>query len=511
MRGIPDESTIPRGRSSQLLSRHSSAHVSVFRSIAGAAAWKGFRVAAIFHDGDSKMNYAHIARDAYDPWFSLDSVHWHTGTPRRFVNYAVLAVRRAVVNGASAIAELGPHLLRLATDTRMLSEQWQYLARHGGRAPGPNGRTYSDLGSQPPWPLLRMMSADLRKGTYPISPPRRFSFPKDPNDASRGTRTIHLINIEDRITQRGIVEVLQPLLDPRFGDRVFGFRPRRSHIHALAAAERIAIDQGRWYWVTEDIQSAFDRVPLGPLREVLHHYIPSAELVELTLTLVGTQRRWGIQQGGPLSPLLLNLYLHHHLDIPWHRSYPNTPLLRYADDLLLLCRTKREASCRWNQLQKLLLPAGMLIKGNAATAVTHNLDGGDPAEWLGFEIRRQNDAAMIRIADGAWDRLDGHLSRTHLEPNSPLRARLMMMGWVSQIGPCYEHCDQREFLDQLRRQAQAQGFDELPSHSALKRRWKRAWEHWIELRKGQRVETCGAAAVQPTCASQAADPNEPPF
>jgi hypothetical protein len=93
------------------------------------------------------MSYERLTIPAYDPGFLIESVSWHSRTRKQFVDYAVLAVKRAVEGGPSAVAELGPYLLKWASDTRMLRDAWEQLARSGGQAPGPNGRRYSDLES----------------------------------------------------------------------------------------------------------------------------------------------------------------------------------------------------------------------------------------------------------------------------------------------------------------------------------------------------------------------------
>ena len=72
--------------------------------------------------------------------------------------------------------------------------------------------------------------------------------------------------------------------------------------------------------VVEDIKDAFTRVPLNRLLDVLNIYVPSEEVLQLIRRLLDTGKRHGIRQGGPLSPLLLNLYLHHVLDVPWQKD-----------------------------------------------------------------------------------------------------------------------------------------------------------------------------------------------
>src|SRR5205823_1907836 len=114
----------------------------------------------------------------------------------------------------------------------------------------------------------------------------------------------------DRIVQRACVEILQPILDPLFDARSFGYRPRRSPQHALALAEQLARSESRWMWVAVDIKDAFGSVPLQRLLDITKKYLPDDKLIAFLKTVVGGAKLPGLRQDGPLSPLLLNLYLH---------------------------------------------------------------------------------------------------------------------------------------------------------------------------------------------------------
>ena len=144
--------------------------------------------------------------------------------------------------------------------------------------------------------------------------------PKDRADPSRGTRPISLINIEDRVVQRAVVEVIQPLLDPLFGRNILGYRPGHGRLHALALAEQIALGEGRYVFVAEDVRDAFTRVPGREAAGLGSQHVPSEDFRRLLRRVLDTGSKHGIRQGGPLSPLLLNLYLWHFLDAPWQQS-----------------------------------------------------------------------------------------------------------------------------------------------------------------------------------------------
>jgi hypothetical protein len=126
--------------------------------------------------------------------------------------------------------------------------------------------------------------------------------------------------------------------------------------------------------------------------------------MQLMERVVLTKTGKGIRQGGNLSPLLLNLYLHHLLDRRWQRQHSDMALLRWADDLLVLCRTQEQAQQAYNDLKRQLLPIGMTLKGKAELAI-HNLGVGDSAIWLGYRLSRDGGGLKATMTENAWQSL----------------------------------------------------------------------------------------------------------
>jgi len=414
--------------------------------------------------------------------FPADAAALHTGTRHDIRNRCLSELRAASTGGPKAVKEIGPYLFKWACDTRMLRGAWDTLAERGGPAPGPNGRHYEDLDDNEAWSLLSAIHDAVRDGKYAPGPVRKVKIPKDRNDASRGTRTLTLLNIEDRVVQRAVVDILQPLLDPLFGENILGFRPRRDRVHALAFAQRLAMDGKRFVWITEDIRNAFDNVPRGPLMEVVAKYVQSPELVALIERIVNVDnRKRGIPQGGPLSPLLLNLYLYHHLERQWlKKGMAGVPTIRVADDILLLCRTQKEARTAWAELDSLLQKAGLSLKHGSAESIV-DLRRGDSADWLGYRVWRGKKGLEAKIAKRAWGHLRQHLELAHEKPDSPLRAIDAINGWIDQLGPCYVHVNRSRECSRIQKLAAEYGFDEIPSRSALRFRWLQAHLRWKKL------------------------------
>lgn len=425
--------------------------------------------------------YESFLRPASDPWFSPGRIAWHRGSRHDYVARVRAAIVRAVYGGNTSIESLGPRLIDWVSSPQILRQAWDLLARKGDTAPGPNGRRYGDLDDGEVWELLRTIGRAIRNDAYRVGPELEIQILKDRSDPSRGTRPISLSNIEDRVVQRAVVEILQPMLDPRFGQNVLGYRPGRGRLHALALAEQIAVADGRQVFVVEDIRDAFPNVPIGRLRDVLALHIPSQELLRLIGHLLDTGRKHGLRQGGPLSPLLLNLYLHHFLDEPWRKTWPKVPMIRVADDILLMCRSLEEASQACVGLESLLQPANMPLKYSPENSM-HDLRAGDSVTWLGFKIRMGEGGLRATIAKRLWARLDEYLMLAHEKPDSAIRATATINGFVDQLGPCYPFIKRSRFYETLTSLAAKQGFDEIPSRDAVVARWRRAYRRWCDIR-----------------------------
>jgi len=394
------------------------------------------------------------------------------------MRYRMLATQQASQKLAG-LNVLAPDLLSLISDERTLYTAWEHLANNGGDAPGPDGCRYDDFTPSEIWRWCRGERDSIRSGEYFAG---EESVHKIAKGTGRGFRELVLQSIFDRVVHRGVVEVMQPLVDPLFDARSFGYRPKKGPLRALAVAERLYGSGKRGAWVSVDIRNAFPSVPIGRLLGVLRHYFPDDDLLAFFAILTQPGMTTGLRQGSPLSPLLLNLYLHHLLDQKWRGLYPQIPLLRFADDILLLCRTQQEASDAYADLSKLVRNAGFELKEGREKAIT-NLVTGRKMKWMGFGIGMAKGGLSYTVTDEAWDKLEEGLASAHAKPNSPIAANLTIKGWIADKGPCFPHSNLGAACNRIERLAANQGFEEVPTREKLIGLWQRAHARWCKLRR----------------------------
>ena len=261
---------------------------------------------------------------------------------------------------------------------------WLAVKRNGG-APGIDGMTTQQLRDhvRKHWETIR---AKLLSGTYVPSPVRRVEIPK-PNG---GVRLLGIPTVLDRWIQQMLLQALQPILDPTFSAHSFGFRPGKSAHDAVRAAQNY-IQAGKDWVVDMDITKFFDRVN----HDILMQRIGQTIRDKRVLRLIGKYLRAGVMiegvvqsseegtpQGGPLSPLLANIYLD-ALD----RELEGRDLAfsRYADDCNIYVSSQRAA-------ERVLASITEWIKKHLRLEVNATKSGVGRAwerKFLGFRINPQ--------------------------------------------------------------------------------------------------------------------------
>ena len=406
-----------------------------------------------------------------------DPVLMHRGDFQRVLPRHQWHVARVFREGSSwDFQVLSQSLLGRIGDERFLMIAARHLRRRGGKAPGDNGLCLADLDTSGLWSMCRTLAAAIASGTYKPGPGRVVSIPKAGKPGE--FRELTILNVQDRIVGRAVTLVLGELLERRFSPRSFGFRPGRSTHTALATALTIARQHGRWHWACDDVKSAFDVIPRRRFLDACRRHFPR-DVVEFIDLISTTESGRGIRQGSPESPLLANLYFDRFLDQPWQAKHPDTPLIRYADDLLLLCRTAEEAAAKYAAMAQMARSAGTPLKGLAESSIM-SLRGGQAVTWLGYTIRREANHVAVRIADKAWQHLEWRLDKANVSPFSSVRASQIATGWINYMGPCFPFENHEEVVAQVRSVATARALEEIPGDGKLIEMWSAAHDRWTE-------------------------------
>jgi len=282
----------------------------------------------------------------------------------------------------------------------VLWRAWAAVRANNG-APGIDRTTLADVEEYGVVRLLDELAGDLKAGRWRPLPARRVLIPK-PGSIER--RPLSIPTVRDRVVQAAMKIVLEPIFEADFLSCSFGFRPKRSAHDAL----QVLIDEswrGRRWVVETDIANCFEAIPHNKLMQAIQERVCDQGVLRLLRAMLragvmdqGTLRRavTGTPQGGVVSPLLANLYLH-RLDRAWS-SRQHGVLVRYADDLVVMCSTRQQAEAALERLRSLLADLGLEPKA-AKTRIVHLQVGGEGLDFLGFHHRLVRSAGRVGRRD----------------------------------------------------------------------------------------------------------------
>ena len=317
-------------------------------------------------------------------------IHGTRPSPTRGVEGldAVRALQHALYRAAKADPGRRFHALYDKVHRRdVLQRAWGQVRRNSG-APGVDQTTVTDVEEYGVDRLLDELEAELKAGAYRPLPARRVLIPK-PGSGER--RALSIPSVRDRVVQAAVKTVLEPVFEADMLACSFGFRPRRATHDAL----QVLIEeswQGRRWVVETDVADCFGSIPHSGLMSAVEERVSDRRMLALLRAFLragvmeqGSVRRpvTGTPQGGVVSPLLANVYLH-RLDRAWRGAYGT--LVRYADDALVICRSQGQAGAALARLTALLAELGLAPKP-AKTRIVHLTEAGGGVDFLGFHHR----------------------------------------------------------------------------------------------------------------------------
>ena len=301
---------------------------------------------------------------------------------------AVRALQHALYRAAKADPGRRFHALYDKVHRRdVLQRAWSQVRRNNG-APGIDQITLAEVEQYGVSRLLDELEAELRAGTFRPIPARRVFIPK-PGTQER--RPLSIPAVRDRVVQAAVKIVLEPIFEADFLPCSFGFRPKRAAHDGLQVLVDESFAGARWV-VETDVADCFGAIPHSGLMSAVEERISDRRLLSLLRAFLragvmehGTVRRpvTGTAQGGVISPLMCNVYLH-RLDRAWRGAYGT--YLRYADDALVMCRSKGQAEAALARLTVLLAELGLRPKP-AKTRIVQLSVGGEGVDFLGFHHR----------------------------------------------------------------------------------------------------------------------------
>jgi RNA-directed DNA polymerase len=241
------------------------------------------------------------------------------------------------------------------------------LSRSNGGAPGVDGTTFAQIAEYGPSRWLSELQEELREERYKPQPVRRVMIPKP---GGVGERPLGIPTIRDRVVQTAAKLLLEPIFEADFDEAAYGYRPNRSALDAVKQVHA-AVQAGHTEVVDADLSKYFDTIPHAELMKCLARRISDAKILRLLKAWLkvpveeqdgrgggrrtgGKKATRGTPQGGVISPLLANIYMHRFIKA--FRKYGlgekyGAVLVSYADDFVVLCRKGArqvmEISGRW--------------------------------------------------------------------------------------------------------------------------------------------------------------------
>ncbi len=289
-------------------------------------------------------------------------------------------------------------LYRVVCSDQNMTEAWHRVRTQSADTPGVDGISLAQF-QRYLFQELRSLQKEFERGAYEPLPLKVASIPKRNGER----RPIGILAVRDRVAQVALLNVVEPLFEPQFANASYGYRPGRSTAMALGHVAQL-VNSGLHWTVRFDIEDCFESINCARLRKMLSRTVKDRRVRQLI-------RRWlaldaqrmvrrqlireraprGLVQGSPLSPFLANVYLD-RFDKEMGRR--GLHWVRYADDVMVLARSQREARKALRKARRILRALGLAVNLQK-TRVGHVEDG---VSFLGATLTFQDGER----GEGAW-------------------------------------------------------------------------------------------------------------
>ena len=287
------------------------------------------------------------------------------------------------------------HVCKLGT----LQEAYR-LAKINNGAPGIDGVTFDDIEKSGVEEFFKQIRHELKSQTYYPMRNREKAIPK----GGGKTRTLGIPTIRDRVVQGALKLILEPIFESDFQSGSYGYRPRKTAHEAVEAVTEAAI-KGKTKVIDVDLKSYFDTVRHDILLKKIAERVNDADVMRLLKLILKSGGKRGIPQGGPLSPLLSNIYLN-EVDKMLERAkeamntdgYQHIEYARWADDIVILIDGFEKWEWLVSAVNKRLREELAKIDVQLNLEKTRQIDmvKGEIFSFLGFDFRRK------RTLKGKW-------------------------------------------------------------------------------------------------------------